>query len=164
MFGEDVVDRGGFVVRTTLDASIQQIAEKTVQDFTENIKNNFNANNIGVVAIEPKSGDILAMVGSKDYFGNPEPQGCSPGKDCAFDPQVNIAIRLRQPGSAFKKGYTPETSLFDLFTEFNPQCGSDGSAPQGMNPDKCYHPKNYDKKVKGPVTLREALAQSLNVP
>jgi len=173
MFGEDVVDRGGFVVRTTLDASIQQIAEKTVQDFTENIKNNFNANNIGVVAIEPKSGDILAMVGSKDYFGNPEPQGCSPGKDCAFDPQVNIAIRLRQPGSAFKpfvyatafkKGYTPETSLFDLFTEFNPQCGSDGSAPQGMNPDKCYHPKNYDDKFRGPVTLREALAQSLNVP
>src|SRR3989338_6560686 len=129
MFGEDMVERGGFVVRTTLDASVQQTAEETVQRFADNVKNNFNANNISVVVIEPKSGDILAMIGSKDYFGDPEPVGCSPGKNCAFDPQVNIALRARQPGSAFKpfvyatafkKGYTPETALFDLFTEFNP--------------------------------------------
>src|SRR3989338_1296758 len=69
MFGEDVVERGGFVVRTTLDASVQQSAEEAVQQFADDVKNNFNANNIGVVALEPKSGDVLAVVGSKNYFG-----------------------------------------------------------------------------------------------
>lgn len=173
LFGKDAVERGGFIVRTTLDASVQKIAEESVQRFADDVKKNFNANNISVVAIEPQSGDILAMVGSRDYFGNPEPLGCSPGKNCAFDPQVNIAIRARQPGSAlkpfvyataFKKGYTPETALFDLPTEFNPQCNSDGTAPPGIDPERCYHPQNYDDKFRGPVTLREALAQSLNVP
>lgn len=173
LFGEDVVERGGFIVRTTLDASWQKIAEEAVQRFADDVKNNFNAHNIGVVIIEPKSGDILTMVGSKNYFGNPEPLGCSPGKNCAFDPQVNIALRARQPGSAlkpfvyataFKKGYAPQTAIFDLFTEFNPQCNPDGSVPPGTDPDQCYHPKNYDDTFRGPVTLREALAQSLNVP
>ena len=173
MFGEDVVERGGFVVRTTLDASVQQSAEEAVQQFADDVKNNFNANNIGVVALEPKSGDVLAVVGSKNYFGTAEPPGCSPGKNCAFDPQVNITLRTRQPGSAlkpfvyataFKKGYAPQTAIFDLFTEFNPQCNPDGSAPPGIDADRCYHPQNYDEKFRGPVTLREALAQSLNVP
>ncbi len=63
------------------------------------------------------------------------------------------------------KGYTPDTVVFDLPTEFNTSCGPDGK-PLSANydPEKCYSPQNYDAKYRGPVTLRSALAQSLNVP
>jgi membrane carboxypeptidase/penicillin-binding protein len=121
----------------------------------------FQAYNAALVALDPKTGEILAMVGSKDYFGKPE--GCAPGKGCLFDPQVNIATYSigRQPGSAFKpfvyatafkKGYTDKTIVVDEPTNF------------GIYGGKPYMPQNYDGRFRGPVTLRSALAQSLNVP
>ena len=172
-YGEDIVERGGFKVTTTLDVDIQKSAETSVLAHAKSNADQFNAHNISVVSIDPRTGDILAMVGSKDYFAKPEPEKCDPGVNCTFDPQVNIATRNRQPGSAFKpfvyatafkKGFTPDTVLFDVFTEFNSSCDSNGSPQSGVPADHCYHPQNYDDKFRGPVTLREALAQSLNIP
>jgi membrane peptidoglycan carboxypeptidase len=111
------------------------------------------------------------MVGSRDFFEDPIPEGCTPGKDCKFEPNVNVAVRSRQPGSAFKpfvyatafeKGYTDNTILFDLFTEFNAACGPDGTprTPGAI----CYHPRNFDGLFRGPVNIRTALANSINVP
>ena len=173
MFGEDAVERNGFKVITTLDADLQQKAEEVVEKYSKSNQKNFNANNASVVAIDPKTGDVLAMVGSKSYFEKPYPENCSPGINCAFDPQVNVATRHRQPGSAFKpfvyatafkSGLTPETVVFDLKTEFNPSCNPDGTPAPGGDEKKCYHPENFDNKFRGPISLRESLAQSLNVP
>jgi len=160
-FGEDVVEKEGFKVTTTLDAPLQQKADEVVQNHSLEIEKSFNATNEAVIAIDPKSGDILAMVGSRDYF-NKDREG-----------NFNITTALRQPGSsfkpfvyatAFKKGFSPETTLFDLPTEFNASCNPDGSAPPGIEQNHCYHPQNYDEKFRGPISLRESLAQSLNVP
>jgi len=160
-FGEDAVETNGFKVTTTLDTGLQQKAEDVVDKYAESNEKNFNAKNEGVVAVGPKTGDILAMVGSRNYF------------DTEHEGNFNIATTHRQPGSsfkpfvyatAFKKGYTPETTLFDLPTEFNPLCTPDGQPTAGVDKDKCYHPQNFDNKFRGPVTLREALSQSLNVP
>lgn len=173
MFGEDAVEREGFKVTTTLDADLQNKAEEVVLKYAEGNRKNFNANNASVVAVDPKTGDVLVMVGSKNYFEKPFPEGCAPGINCSFDPQVNVTTRHRQPGSAFKpfvyatafkKGFTPETVVFDLRTEFNPSCNSDGTPAPGGDEKKCYHPENFDNKFRGPISLREALAQSLNVP
>lgn len=171
-YGEDFVEKGGLKVTTTLNLDLQKIAENAVE---EGAKRNeiYNAKNASLVAIDPKTGQILAMVGSKDYFGNPEPDGCEPGKSCQFEPNVNIATRLRQPGSSFKpfvyatainNGYTPDTVIWDVPTEFNPLCSWTGVAEPGIDQNTCYKPKNYDGKFRGPVTLKEALANSLNVP
>src|SRR3989344_8443695 len=126
-----------------------------------------------MAAIDPKTGQILAMVGSKNYNGAPEPAGCNPGKNCQFEPNVNVTTRLRQPGSSFKpfvyatafgNGYTPDTIVWDIPTEFNPLCSWDGVAGPGINQTTCYKPKNYDGKFRGPVTLKQSLANSLNIP
>jgi len=160
-YGKDFIEKGGLKVYTTLDWDLQKIADETIAEIAPYNKKNYNANNAALVATDPKTGQILAMVGSKNYNGESSPKGCSPGKNCLFDPNVNVAIRLRQPGSsfkpfayatAFKKGFTPDTIIFDLPTEF---------AVEGA---KSYRPKNYDGKFRGPVTFRQALAQSLNLP
>jgi len=160
-YGRDFVEKGGLKVYTTLDWDLQNIAETIVAKNVEYNSKNYNAFNAALVAIDSKTGQILTMVGSKDYFGDPLPKNCTPGKNCRFDPNVNVALRPRQPGSsfkpiayatAFKKGFTPDTIVFDLETEF---------AVQGA---ESYKPKNYDEKFRGPVTFRQALAQSLNVP
>jgi membrane peptidoglycan carboxypeptidase len=149
IYGQELVAKGGLKVYTTLDWDKQQLAEQAVRDGAEKNTRNYNASNASLVAIDPKSGQILAMVGSKNYF------------DQAIDGQVNVAIRERQPGSsfkpyvyltAFKKGYTPETILWDVNTEFE------------TGTDKTYNPKNYDGKNRGPLKIKEALAMSLNVP
>jgi membrane carboxypeptidase/penicillin-binding protein PbpC len=110
--------------------------------------------------MDPNTGEILAMVGSADYFGDPLPEGCTPGLDCKFDPFTNIVNRERQPGSSFKpfvyaiafeNGYSGETVVIDEKTNFGTL----------SNP---YIPRNYDGLFRGEVTLRESLAQSLNVP
>lgn len=160
-YGKDFIEKGGLKVYTTIDWDLQKLAEETITKYAEENRKKYNANNAALVAIDPRTGQILAMVGSKDYFGQPSPKGCISGKNCLFDPNVNVAIRPRQPGSsfkpfvyatAFKKGFTPDTIIFDLETEF---------AVEGA---ESYKPKNYDGKFRGPVTFRQGLAQSLNVP
>ncbi len=160
-YGDLAVEQGGLKVITTLDLYKQNIAEKIVSEVAEKNAKTWNANNAAMIAIDTKTGQILSMVGSKDYFAQPTPNGCTPGKDCLFDPQVNATLSLRQPGSsfkpivysaAFKKGYTPDTVLYDVVTKFINYDGKD------------YEPKNYTLKENGPVTIRKALAGSLNIP
>jgi membrane peptidoglycan carboxypeptidase len=161
-YGEEFVERGGLKVVTTIDWKLQEEAEKFVREGAEQNEKLVQAKNAAFTAINPKTGEILVMVGSRDYF------------DLSNDGNVNVTMRPRQPGSAFKpfvyatalkKGYTPETTLMDASTEFNPLCNPDGTpGPAISDPKSCYHPKNYDDKFRGPVTLRQSLAQSLNVP
>jgi len=161
-YGEDFIRENGLRVITTLDWELQQIAEKAVLETTE-YNANFRAHNASLVAINPQTGEILALVGSKDWFGTSYPEGCVPGKNCLFDPKVNIATyhQGRQPGSAFKpfvyaaafqNGATASTTVVDEETNF------------GIWGGKEYIPVNYDGTFHGEVTLREALAQSLNIP
>ena len=159
-YGEKEVEQGGFKVITTLDLTKQQFAEQAIDKYAEQNAKSFNANNASLAAIDPRTGQILAMVGSKDYFKESEPKGCIPGKNCLFEPNVNVAIRDRQPGSsmkpivyatAFEKGYTPDTILFDVVTAFKTEATD-------------YIPKNFNLREYGPVTMRKALAGSLNIP
>lgn len=169
-YGKDIVEQGGLKVITTIDYPLQEKAEQIALKYAKENKEKFNASNNGIVAIDPKTGQILVMVGSKDYF-NREDQG-----------NFNVALAHRQPGSAikpfvyakaFEKGYSPDTVVFDVQTEFNPSCLdkyststliSSSSSSSSDKKDECYMPENYDHKYRGPVTLRSALAQSLNVP
>ena len=166
-YGEDAVDNGGLKVVTTLDYDLQQKAEDVIKRFSASLATNFNASNTAMIAINPKNGDILTMVGSKDYF------------DQTIDGNFNVTLASRQPGSTFKpfvystlfkKGYTPETILFDTKTEFSQYCNPDGSpknpgAGVGTDSSKaCYSPGEYDNIFEGPLTIRQALAQSRNIP
>jgi len=157
-YGVDAVNREGLRAITTLDYDLQKKAEDVVGKYAPGMEANFNASNEGMVAIDPTSGQVLAMVGSRGYF------------DDTIDGKVNVATSHQQPGSAFKpfvyaaaleKGYTPETILFDLPTQFSTAC-----APQDVlnSTPPCYAPTSFDGNFKGPITIREALAQSLNVP
>ena len=157
-YGVDEVQNGGLRVITTLDYDLQQKAEASVDKFAPGMQSNFRASNTGIVAIEPKTGHILAMVGSKDYFNN------------SIDGQVNITLANRQPGSSFKpivyamafeKGYTPDTMVFDVQTQFSTSCSPQDVANAAA---PCYSPRNYDGTFKGPMSLRNALAQSENIP
>ncbi len=160
-YGKDVVENGGLKVITTLDARLQAEAEKIVHDGAIENKKKYNAENAALVAINPKNGEILSMVGSRGYF------------DKEIDGQFNIATALRQPGSAFKpivyslafsQGYTPDTVIFDLPTQFSTRCDPYGNPLNGGNIKNCYMPVNYDGTFRGPVSLRKALQLSLNVP
>ena len=171
-YGKDVVEQGGLKVITTINYPLQEKAEQIAAKYAKENKEKFNASNNSIVAIDPKTGQILVMVGSKDYF-NREDQG-----------NFNVALAHRQPGSAikpfvyataFKKGFSPDTTVFDVQTEFNPSCldkyatttaasSSSSSADLSADEAECYMPENYDHNYRGPVTLRDALAQSLNVP
>lgn len=157
-YGTDVVETGGLRVITTLDWNLQQMAEDTVSRFGADNAKNYNASNAALVAIDPKTGQILSMVGSRDYFND------------AIDGSVNVTLTHRQPGSsfkpfvyatAFKKGYTPDTVLFDLKTQFDTSCPIDANVDTN---DHCYEPENYDGVFRGPMSLRSALAQSINIP
>lgn len=172
-YGEDMVQNGGLKVTTTLDTNLQKIAEEVVEKYAKINTEKYKAGNAAFVASDPKTGQLLAMVGSKDYFGNPEPEGCAPGKNCKFEGNFNVATAARQPGSsfkpfayaeAFKKGFTDSTILFDLPTEFNPECDSSALQEKDKNGFDCYNPQNYDDRFRGPVTMRQAIGQSLNLP
>lgn len=148
-YGGTAISQEGLNVYTTLDWSMQQIAEKAVAEGAEKNLKNYNAENAALVALDAKSSQILAMVGSKDYF------------DKSIDGQVNVSIRDRQPGSSFKpyvyltaftKGYTPETMLFDVETDFE------------TGEEEEYQPQNYDGTFRGPVKMKDALGTSLNIP
>ncbi|HEX7651756.1 MAG TPA: PBP1A family penicillin-binding protein [Candidatus Paceibacterota bacterium] len=157
-YGEDVLDRGLKVV-TTLDADLQKKTEDIVAQYAPGNLKNFKASNAAVVAIDPKTGQILTMVGSKDYFATTTTDG-----------QFNAALANRQPGSAFKpfvyaaallKGYTPETAIYDLPTQFSTACAASDNY---NDTPPCYAPSNYDDKFRGPMTFTTALAQSINIP
>lgn len=156
-YGPDVATQGLTVV-TTLDADLQRTADEIVNRTALVNQKKFNASNAALVAIDPKTGQILAMVGSRDYF------------DDSIDGSYNAAIALRQPGSSFKpfvyaaalqKGYTPQTAIFDLPTQFSTTCSP---ADNFNSTPPCYAPGNYDGKFRGPMTFTTALAQSINVP
>lgn len=160
-YGTDMVESGGLKVTTTLDLELQKEAEKIVAKYAEENTKKFNAQNAGLIAIDPKTGQILVMVGSRNYF------------DENYEGKFNVTLAKRQPGSsfkpfvyatAFKKGYSPETVVFDLKTEFNSSCNPDGTPKPGIIEDECYHPTNYDNIFRGPIMLRDALAQSTNIP
>lgn len=148
-YGEQTVDAGGLKVITTLDWEKQQIAETVVAEEADKRLAEANADNVSLVALDPKTGQILALVGSRDFYND------------EIDGQFNVAtLGRRQPGSSFKpivyaaafdKGYTPDTILWDVFTNF---------AVTG----KPYEPRNYDLQERGPVTMRQALQGSLNIP
>ncbi|MEX2144968.1 MAG: PBP1A family penicillin-binding protein [Candidatus Spechtbacterales bacterium] len=172
-YGTSLVKQSGLRVVTTLDTTLQKAAEDAVSEYAQKNIANFNANNAALVAIDPKTGQVLAMVGSRDYFGESSPENCATGKTCKFDPNVNVALTPQQPGSSFKplayaeafsKGYTPDTVVFDLPTEFNSSCPWTANKETGEGGTKCYNPGNYDLSYFGPITLKEALAQSRNVP
>ncbi len=159
-YGEDVVENGGLKVITTLDWKLQEQAEGMAKKYALQNEKDWNAENTALVAIDPKTGQILSMVGSRDYF------------DKEIDGNFNVATALRQPGSSFKpfvyatsfmKGYTPNTVLFDTKTEFNAGCDAYGRAVS-TSQSKCYMPDDYDGKFVGPINLRNALAQSRNIP
>lgn len=145
-FGPRVVSMGGLKVTTTLDLNLQKQVEEIVSQEVEGLSS-LNVKNGAAMVVDPKTGQILAMVGSRDYnypnFGN-----------------FNVALALRQPGSsikpvtyatAFKSGFAPGNTILDIPTSFK-------------NAWETYKPVNYDGRFHGPVSMRVALASSLNIP
>jgi penicillin-binding protein 1C len=153
-FDAQTIYRSGFSVYTTIDPVLQDEAEKLVKQQIYSLSA-YNANDGALVAIQPSNGEILAMVGSADFYND------------AIDGQVNMATSpTRQPGSsikpityiaAFEKGWTPATLIWDVPTEFPPS-----GVPNDPSPP--YIPVNYDGRFHGPVTVRSALANSYNIP
>jgi penicillin-binding protein 1C len=153
-FDSQTIYKSGFTVFTTLDPDLQSEAERIVRSQLAALEEN-NATNGALIAMNPTTGEILAMVGSADF------------NDDQIDGQVNMALSdTRQPGSAikpltyvaaFEKGWTPSTLIWDVPTEFPPS-----TDPFDTNPP--YEPVNYDGKFHGPVTVRSALANSYNIP
>lgn len=143
MFDEQTVEEGGLRVTTTLDVDFQRQAQAAINDGMANVTRR-GGTNAALVSVKPESGEILAMVGSHDYF------------DTTHDGNVNVTLAARQPGSSFKpvvyatgfKGrFNPATTLWDVPTDFGN-----------------YKPDNYNGSFSGPVTVRHALANSLNIP
>jgi membrane peptidoglycan carboxypeptidase len=143
-YGKEVVEKGGLQVYTTIDPDLQKAAEEAVLEGANN-NARFNATNASLVAMDPETGQVLAMVGSKDYY------------DEEIDGNVNIATSYRQPGSSFKpyvyaqafyNRYAPASVVYDVRTQFG----------AGSPPD------NYDGTFRGPMPMRRALAQSRNIP
>lgn len=144
-YGKEFLKRGGLRIFTTLDPELQRIAEETIAVKTPHYGEMYGARNVALAAINPDNGEVLAYVGGKDYF------------DEAHDGQVDVLTSRRQPGSSFKpvvyatafeKGYSPSTVIFDVETDF------------GAN----YIPQNFDGTFLGPISAREALNRSINIP
>lgn len=142
-YTKDIVERGGLKVYTTLDPALQNYAEEVVSKNGETLKN-VGASNMALMAINPQTGQILAMIGSYDYFNE------------EIDGNVNVVLRPRQMGSSFKplvyaqaflNGYGPGSVTYDIPTRI----GND-------------RPVDFDGQWKGQMTLREALGQSRNIP
>ena len=161
-YGESLVDKGGLKVITTLNWTLQQQAETAVTDGVARNTKLYKATDAALVAQDPTTGQILALVGSANYF------------DKTIDGNFDVATQgLRQPGSSLKPfiyltamemGYTPDTVLFDVPTEFstNPGCPA---IPDFNSVNKnCFHPQNFEGTFAGPMSIRNALAQSENVP
>ena len=144
-FGKEFLANGGLQVYTTLDPELQDIAEDAIETKAAHYANTYRAQNVALASVDPESGEVLAYVGGKNYF------------DVEHDGQVDVLGSTRQPGSSFKPlvyasgfeaGYAPSTVLFDVETDF------------GGN----YKPQNFDGEFAGPVSAREAINRSLNIP
>ncbi|MCF7917981.1 transglycosylase domain-containing protein [Candidatus Gracilibacteria bacterium] len=144
-YGKEFLKNGGLRIFTTLDPDLQQLAEDTIALKSPHYLETYGAKNVALVSIDNENGEILAYVGGKDYF------------DVENDGQVDVLTSSRQPGSSFKpfayasafaQGYSPSTVLFDVETDF------------GGN----YQPQNFSGTFAGPVSMREALNRSLNIP
>lgn len=151
-FDPQTIYRSGFTVHTTLDPDLQERGQQIVRNQVETLVDK-RATNGALIAIDPRTGEILAMVGSADFFNE------------EIDGQVNMSIRPRQPGSsikpltytaAFEKGWTPSSLIWDVPSKFPPS----GNPNDPRDP---YEPVNYDEEFHGPVTVRSALANSYNV-
>lgn len=147
-YGPEVVYSGGLRVYTTIDLAMMEAAQRIANEHIAGLQGQ-NVSNASLVTIKPSTGEILAMLGSLDYFNSD------------IDGQVNTALASRQPGSSFKlftyatafiQGYTPATMIMDVRTTFDDY------------PNPPYTPENYDRKYHGPLRLRQALARSVNIP
>lgn len=149
-FGERLVATGGLTVITTLDFARQQLAENIITEIGNKFAKEEDANNAALVAIDPKTAQIVALVGSRDF------------NDETIGGQFNVVVDGRlQPGSSFKpfvytaaweRGFTPATTLYDVSTDFDLRDGAR------------YQPRNFDNKERGFLTMRTALQGSLNIP
>lgn len=145
-FGAGFINQG-LKVTTSIDLDKQKIAEEVIADHIADVES-YGGSNAALVSIDAHTGQVLAMVGSKNYYADD------------YDGQVNVATSLRQPGSSFKpivyltafaNGYNPNTILFDVETDFPTETGN-------------YHPHNYSLGTSGPISMRRALSNSLNIP
>lgn len=143
-YGKEILERGGLKVYTTLDWKFQEIAENAISTRAEANEKTYKATNAAALFADPKTGQILTMVGSRDYFNK------------EIDGNVNVTTRTRQPGSTFKpfvyaqaflRRYTPATVLYDTPTKIGPDT-----------------PQNYEGTFQGPMSMRRALGQSRNIP
>lgn len=149
-YGVEKVEKGGLRVTTTLDLEMQRTAQASLSAEINSIENKYRVSNGASIIVKPNTGEILAMIGSRDYF------------DATHDGQVNVTLAERQPGSSIKplmystnfqyKNLNPGTVLLDVPTCFN---------VPGQTP---YCPKNYDGTFKGAISVRECLGNSLNIP
>ncbi|OGJ51919.1 hypothetical protein A2335_01910 [Candidatus Peregrinibacteria bacterium RIFOXYB2_FULL_32_7] len=145
-YGKDILEKGGLRIYTTLDLGFQEEAERIVKEKQEFNLKNYNANNAALLSLNPKTGEILAMIGSADFFND------------EIDGKVNMVLSYIPTGSSFKPfvyangflnhGLTPATVIYDVKTDFG-----DGK-----------YPKNYDGTFMGPISIRKALGQSRNIP
>ncbi len=152
-FDDTTIYQSGFTIHTTIDPDLQEIAQEIVSNQVTALSD-YNVQNGALISMHPGTGEILAMVGSADFY-NEEISG-----------QVNMAISPRQPGSSikplvylatFEKGWTASTLLWDVPIEFSPSGLPDAYSPP-------YKPVNYDNKYHGPITVRSALGNSYNIP
>jgi len=144
-YGKEQIKKGGLRITTTLSGEMQAAAEEAVAGRAEHNEANFRASNAALISVDPNNGQIMAMVGSRDFWND------------EIDGKVNVTLRPRLPGSSFKpisyaaaflQGYAPSTVLYDVRTKFG----------------SWYEPENYDGKFNGPVSIRQALGASLNIP
>lgn len=158
-YGDEFLDNQGLKVVSSLDWKLQQVAEESVAKHALENEKAWNASNQALVAIAPKTGEILSMVGSRGY------------EDSAIDGKFNVATAARQPGSSFKpfiyaaafeKGYSDQTVVFDVPIQFSTTCPATNFSTTSNG--SCYSPDNYDNKYVGPISLRNALGSSRNVP
>jgi len=144
-YGKEALEKGGLRVTTTLDLEMQEAADEAVEARAEHNLVNFGAGNAALVSVNTDTGEIMAMVGSSDFWND------------EIDGKVNVTLRPRLPGSSFKpivyasaflNGYAPSTVVYDVRTKFG----------------AWYEPENFDGQFRGPVSMREALGASLNIP
>ncbi|MEN8173771.1 MAG: transglycosylase domain-containing protein, partial [Chloroflexota bacterium] len=152
-YDPQTIYRSGFTVYTSLDPKLQEVAQQAVRDQISTLAGK-HVTNGAVVILRPSTGEILAMVGSADFYSE------------EISGQVNMAVSPRQPGSAikpltylaaFEKGWTPATLIWDVDSEFPPSGDPDDTRPP-------YIPVNYDNREHGPMTVRTALSNSFNIP